>query len=332
MRPRGYSPGRADRNGSNGVRDLDVVPGEAEALGEVGRERLHPELLRRMVPRGKQVDPELAGGRGAGLLRLAGEERVVALVRRLDEVVAGGAGRDGEASDLARRPAGRAVRDRRPRRRARRGRRPTWARSCIRARRRRTGRPASPRCGPRAARCSQAWDARRARGGRRRARRPRGRAPRAGRAVGRRRRAARCARRGRGGRARAPRRAPPPARTARASTTRRTRWWSPRRRRRPGAPAARTRGTARSRAARSRTRRSRPAAPCAPSLRREGADDGRRERLPCPARGVAQPGSALRSGRRGPQFESGHPDLPQGRNPRERIPAAGSPAFGGARP
>jgi hypothetical protein len=26
-------------------------------------------------------------------------------------------------------------------------------------------------------------------------------------------------------------------------------------------------------------------------------------------RGVAQPGSALRSGRRGPQFESGHPDL-----------------------
>ena len=27
-----------------------------------------------------------------------------------------------------------------------------------------------------------------------------------------------------------------------------------------------------------------------------------------PARGVAQPGSALRSGRRGPQFESGHPD------------------------
>src|SRR5438128_12216128 len=26
------------------------------------------------------------------------------------------------------------------------------------------------------------------------------------------------------------------------------------------------------------------------------------------ARGVAQPGSALRSGRRGPQFESGHPD------------------------
>jgi hypothetical protein len=27
------------------------------------------------------------------------------------------------------------------------------------------------------------------------------------------------------------------------------------------------------------------------------------------SRGVAQPGSALRSGRRGPQFESGHPDI-----------------------
>ena len=30
-------------------------------------------------------------------------------------------------------------------------------------------------------------------------------------------------------------------------------------------------------------------------------------------RGVAQPGSALRSGRRGPQFESGHPDFPEPR-------------------
>src|SRR5205085_8579503 len=34
-----------------------------------------------------------------------------------------------------------------------------------------------------------------------------------------------------------------------------------------------------------------------------------REWLICvPLRGVAQPGSALRSGRRGPQFKSGHPD------------------------
>ena len=34
------------------------------------------------------------------------------------------------------------------------------------------------------------------------------------------------------------------------------------------------------------------------------------------ARGVAQPGSALRSGRRGPQFESGHPDDTRSRAPR----------------
>src|SRR5262249_18349649 len=33
-----------------------------------------------------------------------------------------------------------------------------------------------------------------------------------------------------------------------------------------------------------------------------------RTRYPVHARGVAQPGSALRSGRRGPQFKSGHPD------------------------
>ena len=33
-----------------------------------------------------------------------------------------------------------------------------------------------------------------------------------------------------------------------------------------------------------------------------------------PARGVAQPGSALRSGRRGPQFKSGHPDYIVGGN------------------
>ena len=38
-------------------------------------------------------------------------------------------------------------------------------------------------------------------------------------------------------------------------------------------------------------------------------------------RGVAQPGSALRSGRRGPQFESGHPDALPGpqRGPGSRL-------------
>ena len=40
-------------------------------------------------------------------------------------------------------------------------------------------------------------------------------------------------------------------------------------------------------------------------------------------RGVAQPGSALRSGRRGPQFESGHPDALPGpqRGPGSRLPS-----------
>ena len=142
------------------------------------------------------------------------------------------------------------------------------------------------------------------------------------------RRAARCARRARGAPARARRRAPPRARRARASTRRRTRSSSPRARRRPGAPAVRTPGTARSRAARSRTRRSRPAPPSRrvygeSRLRRvdtsrpplAAGTAGQGNGYPCRARGVAQPGSALRSGRRGPQFKSGHPDFPQGGNP-----------------
>ena len=43
-------------------------------------------------------------------------------------------------------------------------------------------------------------------------------------------------------------------------------------------------------------------------------------------RGVAQPGSALRSGRRGPQFKSGHPDVRRGGNPRfsPRVPSLDS--------
>src|SRR2546421_8319083 len=39
-----------------------------------------------------------------------------------------------------------------------------------------------------------------------------------------------------------------------------------------------------------------------------GSDCVRRSATLSPSRGVAQPGSALRSGRRGPQFKSGHPD------------------------
>ena len=57
------------------------------------------------------------------------------------------------------------------------------------------------------------------------------------------------------------------------------------------------------------------------------AEDSRgRFALPCrPPRGVAQPGSALRSGRRGPQFKSGHPDWSAGEPP-------GSPATRPSRP
>ena len=85
---------------------------------------------------------------------------------------------------------------------------------------------------------------------------------------------------------------------------------SPRRRRPPAAPAVRTPASARPRAARSRRRRSRPCRPrgqsrgTLPLAEHSGPPSG----YPVGARGVAQPGSALRSGRRGPQFESGHPD------------------------
>ena len=93
-------PGGRTATAANGVGDLDELPLETEAVGEVCRERLDAEPLGRVVSRREQVDPELARGRGARLLRLAGEEGVVALVRGPDEVVPGGPGRDGEALDL----------------------------------------------------------------------------------------------------------------------------------------------------------------------------------------------------------------------------------------
>ena len=52
-----------------------------------------------MVPGRDEVDPELPGRLQRRLLGLAGDEEVVALVRRLDQVVAGGAGRDRDALD-----------------------------------------------------------------------------------------------------------------------------------------------------------------------------------------------------------------------------------------
>ena len=62
-------------------------------------ERLDAEALRRVVAGCDQVDAELPRCGEARLLGLAGEERVEALVRGADQVVAGRAGRDGEALD-----------------------------------------------------------------------------------------------------------------------------------------------------------------------------------------------------------------------------------------
>ena len=277
---RGYSRPPTVRNpptASDRVRHLDVAPLEVEALGEMRGERLDAEALGRVVAGCDQVDAELARRRPARLLRLAGQQRVEALVRRPDEVVTRAARRDRKAPDLpvsAGEDERRAL-DRRgdPFRRAPRAR---GARSCTRAPPTRTAPPVSPRSAPRAARCSRAPDARRAPGGTRRARRFRGRAPRGAREAGRRRRAARSARTARGGRAPAPRRGPPRARRARASTRRRTRSSSPRTRRRPEGLAGRTPGSARSRGARSRARRSRPWLP-----RRESTRTGK----PLPFRG-----------------------------------------------
>ena len=57
----------------------------AKRVGEVARQCLHAEPLGRVVAGGDEVDPELAGDLQARLLGLAGEEEVVALVRRLDQ-------------------------------------------------------------------------------------------------------------------------------------------------------------------------------------------------------------------------------------------------------
>ena len=76
---------------SDGVLDRKELPFEAEALGQPLRERLHAEPLGRVVAARDEVDPELACGLQARLLRLAGEEEVVALVRRADQLAAGAA-------------------------------------------------------------------------------------------------------------------------------------------------------------------------------------------------------------------------------------------------
>ena len=256
-RRRWSSPGNSHR-----VIDVDEAPLEAEPLREALGQRLDAEALGRVVPRGDQMDAELAGGRRARLLGLAGEQRVVALVGGLDQIRGRAAGRDRDPTDLVLAPArARAACDPRPPRRSRSAARGRRSRSRSRARCCRRGLPAWRRSASRAARCCRVSGARRARGGRRAATRSRGRAPRACRAAARRRRAARSARTGRGGRSPSPRPARRRSRTAPASTRRRTRSSSPPPRRRPACPGARTRGSARPRAARSRTRRSRPSSP-----------------------------------------------------------------------
>ena len=158
--------------GLDRVRDLQELPLELEALREVARERLHAEPLGRVVAGRDEVDAELARGLEARLLGLAGEEEVVALVRRLDQVAAAAAARDRDALDLL--GAGgeddRLAARRRLATRARRTPRPCRARAA--------GRPGRPprrlarrrrRALRRAGRCCRSRDARRARGGTRRA-------------------------------------------------------------------------------------------------------------------------------------------------------------------
>ena len=62
-------------------------------------ERLDAEALGCVMAGRDEVDAELLRGREVRLLGLARQEGVEALVRGPDQVVAGGAGRDGEALD-----------------------------------------------------------------------------------------------------------------------------------------------------------------------------------------------------------------------------------------
>ena len=211
---------------SDRVVDLDELPLEPEALGEVARERLHAEPLGRVVAGGDEVDPELAGGLQARLLGLAGEEQVVALVRRLDQRARRRRpSRSRSARSAPARARRRAARVRPPSRGC--GRR---ARRCRSARaggrpgrpRRRAARPRR-RARRRGGRCCRSSDARRARGGRRGASGRRRRAPRAGRAGAGRSTGARSARTSRGGRSAAARLRRPLAGRARATPTRRRR-------------------------------------------------------------------------------------------------------------
>src|SRR5262245_43627520 len=71
--PGGYSPAPTT---SNGVRELDELPLESEAVRESFRERLHAEPFGRVVTGGDEGDAELTREVEARLLRLAGKKDV----------------------------------------------------------------------------------------------------------------------------------------------------------------------------------------------------------------------------------------------------------------
>src|SRR5215831_18793894 len=95
----GYSPPGTT---SNGIRELDELPLEFEAVGEPCRERLHTEPLGRVVTGGDEGDAELACEVEARLFRLARQEQVVALGRSLRQVAAAAARDDRHALDEVR--------------------------------------------------------------------------------------------------------------------------------------------------------------------------------------------------------------------------------------
>ena len=138
----------------------------AEALGEVARERLDAQPLGRVVTGRDEVDAELARGLQARLLRLAREEEVVALVRRLDQLAAGRTRADRDPLDPLRavredeRLAADGLADPRVSSSM-----PDGSRRGRPGRPRRTVAPPRRRAPPRAGRCCRARDARRARGG-----------------------------------------------------------------------------------------------------------------------------------------------------------------------
>ena len=248
---------------SNGIRELDELPLQVEAIRESRGQRLHAEALGRVVAGGDERDPELAGEVKARLLRLAGQEQVEARRGRLREVAAAAARDDRNALDLVRAflEDQRLGRDPFPNACEERFDRSPVQAAGRRRRSRRTARRPLPRARARAARCCRPPDGRRARGGSRRGSDRRRTAPPGGRGRARRSHAARCPRAARGARSRAARAPRPRARTARATRRRRRRSSTPPPPRPPACPAARSRGTCRDRAAPPRSPGSRRAAP-----------------------------------------------------------------------